>query len=150
MRRNEFVRMVTLGAGYIAIAGCLGACKNKTAKTEEPAKASADKKAKSKVGFTIDLNDSKYAGLDKPGAYVYYGKIIIARTNEGELVAFSKKCTHQGGPLSYNAELGKFQCPWHGTEYSGKGVVTQGPASKPMKPYNVSKEDSLITITPKA
>jgi len=46
--------MVTLGAGYLALAGCMSACKNKAAKTEEPVKASAEPKAGSVVGFTID------------------------------------------------------------------------------------------------
>ena len=141
--------MVTLGAGYLALAGCMSACKNKAAKTEEPVKASAEPKAGSVVGFTIDLNDPQYADLDKPGAYVYVNKLIIARTNEGNLVAFGKKCTHQGGPLAYNAESGLFQCPWHGAQFSGKGEVKRGPAEANLKAHNIIKEESTLTITPK-
>ena len=149
MKRTEFVRMVTLGAGYLAVAGCMSACKNKAAKTEEPVKASAASKAEPAVGFTIDLNDPQYADLDKPGGYVYVNKLIIARTNEGDLVAFGKKCTHQGGPLAYNAESGLFQCPWHGSQFSGKGEVHRGPAKVNLKAHNVAKEASTLTITPK-
>ena len=149
MKRTEFVRMVTLGAGYLAVAGCMSACKNKAAKTEEPVKASAEPKAEPAVGFTIDLDDPQYADLDKPGAYVYVNKLIIARTNEGNLVAFGKKCTHQGGPLAYNAESGLFQCSWHGSQFSGKGEVHRGPAKVNLKAHNVAKEASTLTITPK-
>jgi len=149
MKRTEFVRIVTLGAGYVAVVGCMGACKNKAAKTEEPVKASAEPIAEPAVGFTINLDDPQYADLDKPGGYVYVNKLIIARTNEGDLVAFGKKCTHQGGPLAYNAESGLFQCPWHGAQFSGKGEVKRGPAEVDLKAHNVAKEESTLTITPK-
>jgi len=149
VKRIESVRKVALGAGYVAVVGCMGACKNKAAKTKEPAKAGAEPKSKSATGFNIDLNEPKYADLEKPGAYVYVGKLIIARTNDGELVAYPKKCTHEGGPLSYDIKSGLFVCPWHGTQYSGKGEVVRGPAKVNLKVYNVAKENSTLTITPK-
>ncbi len=141
MKRLEFVRKIALGAGYVAVVGCVSACMNKSGKTEKPAKEGAME------GFNIDLNDPKYADLDKPGAYVYANRLIIARTNEGQLVAYDKKCTHKGGPLTYNMETGIFQCPWHGAQFTGKGVVKKGPATSNLKPYLVEKNESKIKIT---
>lgn len=149
MKRTEFVKMVTLGAGYLSVAGCIAACTNKASKTGEPVKASTEPKAKSAVGFNIDLNDPKYADLDKPGAYIYINKLIIARTNDGDLVAYDKRCTHQGGRLAYNARSGLFQCPLHGAQFSGNGSVHRGPAQKNLKAHNVVKNDSTLTITPR-
>ncbi|MBL4657685.1 MAG: Rieske (2Fe-2S) protein [Flavobacteriales bacterium] len=149
MRRLEFVRKVTLGAGYVAMVGCVAACSKKTAKTEEPVKAKAEPKKKDEVGFHIDLSDPKYADLDKPGAYVYEQKLIIARTNNGDLVAYDKRCTHKGGPLAYNAETGVFQCPWHGAQFSGSGMVKKGPATSNLKGFNVERNENDVKISPK-
>ena len=148
MKRIEFVRKVALGAGYVAVVGCMSACKPKTSKTEEPVKASAEPKAEPTPGFNIDLSDPKYADLEKPGSYITVKKYIIARTNEGELVAFNKRCTHKGGPLAYNANAGRFQCPWHGAQFSGQGVVLQGPATKNLKAHKVETNGKIITIIP--
>lgn len=147
MRRLEFVRKITLGAGYVAMVGCVAACSKKTAKTEEPAKASAKPKKDAVFGFTIDLNDPKYSGLEKPGSYVYVEKLIIARTNEGQLVAYDKRCTHKGGKLAYNTRAGVFQCPLHGAQFSAKGKVARGPATSDLKPYLVEKTDSTVKIS---
>ncbi|MBL4755604.1 MAG: Rieske (2Fe-2S) protein [Flavobacteriales bacterium] len=149
MKRLEFVRKVALGAGYVAVAGCIGACSHKTAKTEQPAKASAGPKAEPVLGFSIDLNEPKYAVLDKPGEYAYYKKVIIVRTNKGELVAFDKKCPHQGGRLYYQKETNLFKCRRHGSLFSSEGALRKGPAKKNMTAHNLAKKDGALTITPK-
>jgi len=147
MKRTEFVRMLTLGAGYIAVAGCVSACKNRTSRAEEPLKARAEQREESSAGFNIDLRNPKYSELNKRGAYVYANNLIIVRTNDGELVAFPKKCPHQGGPLAYHADTGLFQCPWHGAQFSGKGELRRGPAEVDLRSRNIVQNKSTITIT---
>jgi cytochrome b6-f complex iron-sulfur subunit len=148
MKRTQFVRMLSLGAGYIAVAGCMSACKNRASRVEEPLKAHAQPREESPAGFNIDLSNPKYAELSKPGAYVYVNNLIIARTTDGELVAFPKKCPHQGGPLAYHADTGLFQCPWHGAQFSGKGELRRGPAEVNLKGHNIVESKTSLTITP--
>ena len=148
MKRLAFVRKVALGAGYIAVAGCVSACMHKTAKTEQPAKAGAVPKTEPVLGFIIDLNEPKYADLDKPGAYAYYKKVIIVRTNDGELLAFDKRCPHQGGRLFYKTETNMFKCRRHGSLFSSEGMLRKGPAKKNMTAHNLARKDGALTITP--
>lgn len=146
MKRKEFVRIVTLGAGLVAVAGCMGACMNKSSKVKEPPKSGKVVKDGKVVGFYIDLNNPRYSDLETPGAYGYFKKFIIVRTEGGELIALDKRCTHQGARLSYNHSKGVFKCPRHGSVFSQAGEVRKGPAKVNLKSYKVQEIDKKATI----
>lgn len=147
MKRIEFVRKVSLGAGYLALFGCAGACMNKASSTEPPLKSGKVYKDKKLVGFYIDLDNSKFSDLINPGAYAYFKKYIIIRTSTGELIALDKRCSHQGALLSYNAGSGLLKCPRHGSVFAESGEVNKGPAKENLKAYELKEEGKKVAIS---
>jgi len=96
--------------------------------------------------LTIDLATSKYSSLASAGASVVVQSIIIFNTGS-DFLALSSVCTHQGCQVAYNYGNGNLQCPCHGAKFSTAGTVIQGPATSPLKKYNVAQDGDILTIT---
>lgn len=60
---------------------------------------------------------------------------------EGGLLALYQRCPHLGCAVPYVEEEGIFHCPCHGSLYSLDGVVTGGPAPRPMDYFPISIEN---------
>jgi cytochrome b6-f complex iron-sulfur subunit len=63
------------------------------------------------------------------------GKVVVARISETSFAAVSAKCTHSGGPLSYEEKSGLFKCAWHGSKFNTDGTNAGGPAKNPVKSF---------------
>jgi Rieske Fe-S protein len=101
---------------------------------------------------TLDLTDNKYKVLAKAGGALKIpntfdgGKpIIVIRTSETLVAAFSSKCTHWGCelPLPVNNAI---TCPCHGACFTAEGKVTHGPTKKDLTTFPATLEGSVITI----
>ncbi|HEX8530663.1 MAG TPA: Rieske (2Fe-2S) protein [Cytophagales bacterium] len=143
MTRAEFIRSLGLTSGALMAVYCLGGL---TACTkEEPKPAAPDN---NKLDLSLDLNDSKYSKLKTNGEFVVVTgqPIIVARKADGNFVAVSKDCTHQGGQLSYQAANDRFNCPLHGSNFSTSGAVVNGPATSPLKQYQTELNSAGTTL----
>ncbi len=76
------------------------------------------------------------------------GEDVAIFNVEGKLYATQNSCTHEGGPLCEGALWGDIiSCPWHGSEFNVRtGEVTQGPATTPLKIYNIEVINGAILI----
>jgi len=93
--------------------------------SEEPAGESLAAVADIPVGGALVVQDG-------PG-----GKpVVLARPRDGEVIAFSAVCTHQG--CTVRAEQGAIQCPCHGSTYDLTGANTGGPAPSPLPKVEVT------------
>ncbi len=72
------------------------------------------------------------------------GPIILRNLAEVGIVAVSSICTHSG--CEVRAMPHSLQCPCHGSEYDELGDVLEGPASQPLKRYQVEETKDLIII----
>jgi Rieske Fe-S protein len=64
-------------------------------------------------------------------------QIIVSQPTEGEVVAFSAICTHQGCPVQ--PEQKGLACPCHGSLFdTATGAVLKGPATDPLPPVTVT------------
>jgi cytochrome b6-f complex iron-sulfur subunit len=97
--------------------------------------------------LTIDLGDSKYSSLASAGGSVVVQNVIVFNTGS-DILALSSVCTHQGCQVTYNYGNGNLPCPCHGAIFSTTGTVIQGPATSPLKKYNVAREGDILTIAP--
>lgn len=60
-------------------------------------------------------------------------KLACYRDSSGDLVILSRKCTHLGCSVQWNATLQSWDCPCHGSRYDARGAVIQGPAQRDLE-----------------
>ncbi len=70
--------------------------------------------------------------------------ICVYRFSENEYTALLMKCSHQGTELQVFGD--QLHCPAHGSEFSSKGLVTQGPAESGLRAFRVSQLPEKILI----
>ncbi len=134
MDRKEFLSLLGLSVGGMVVASCLGGC-------------SQDSVApRSDVDFTLDLTDSANAALQNNGGFVVRQGVIVARTVNGEFIAVSAACTHQGTTVQYQVNNNRFFCPNHGSNFSESGAVINGPANRPLQRFSTELMGDLLRI----
>ncbi|MEO5684658.1 MAG: Rieske (2Fe-2S) protein [Chitinophagaceae bacterium] len=74
--------------------------------------------------------------------------ICVYRVNEHEYTALWMRCTHQGMELQVFGD--KLQCPAHGSEFSSKGTVQNGPADAGLRTFPVIIVNNQLNISLKA
>ena len=57
------------------------------------------------------------------------------RDKKGYLYVVDITCTHLGCELRFNSAEKSWDCPCHGSRFSYKGDILNGPALKPLKYY---------------
>lgn len=70
--------------------------------------------------------------------------ICVYRFNENEYKALWMRCTHQGTELQASGD--RLQCPAHGSEFTNKGMVSNGPADKNLRSFPVTVSNNQLFI----
>lgn len=70
--------------------------------------------------------------------------IVLYRFSENEYSALSLRCSHQGSELNVNGDL--LTCTAHGSEFTNKGEIVQGPADSPLTKYKNTNDQQNIYI----
>jgi Rieske Fe-S protein len=71
--------------------------------------------------------------------------IVLAQPTDGEVVAFSAICTHQGCTVQPAGK--EYDCPCHGSRFNADtGAVIQGPAPLPLKKLKATVSGDKVTI----
>ena len=66
------------------------------------------------------------------GGGVVLDDVIVAQPTEGEFVAFTAVCTHQGGKITTVDDEGVMTCSLHGSQFSIEGGENlRGPNGDP-------------------
>lgn len=151
MERAEFLSK--LGLGFAAVcAGCtIASCGSKSSDPAPggvtvggapppPAKGSGNL-------FTLDLGSQ----ITNVGDSVVSNGVIVVRLAAGNsaasFTAVQVACTHQGTAIAYNEAQQRFICPAHGSEFSNSGAVLVGPAALPLHEYNISINNTTLTVS---
>ena len=77
--------------------------------------------------------------------YILSGRFYIVRNADG-LLAVWQKCTHLGCAVPWAEGENQFHCPCHGSLFSPEGVVTGGPAPRPMDTFPVEIRDGEVWV----
>jgi nitrite reductase/ring-hydroxylating ferredoxin subunit len=90
---------------------------------------------------------AKVADIPVGGAVAATGSdgkpVIVAQPTDGEVVAFSAICTHQGCTVAPADKI--LKCPCHGSTYDlATGTNTGGPAPKPLTEIAVKVEGGEV------
>jgi nitrite reductase/ring-hydroxylating ferredoxin subunit len=84
------------------------------------------------VGDRLDRGDAVAPGDLSPGEgrlLRHRGrKTAVYRDDAGRIHALSPVCTHMGCHVAWNPAERSWDCPCHGSRFSGEGAVIQGPA----------------------
>ena len=64
-------------------------------------------------------------------------RLIAVRLSDAEFTVLSRICTHRQCTVAYDGIENTMACPCHGSEYDVNGNVINGPASRPLKKYQV-------------
>lgn len=105
-------------------------------------------------GITVNKDDFK---IIQKGETTYNSFIIVRndslnypiciyRINEQEYSALWMKCTHQGAKLQASGDV--LLCSAHGSEFSNKGEVRNGPANTSLRSFPVilTKDELFIDL----
>lgn len=102
--------------------------------------------------ITLDLTKQEYKVLAQAGGALKIPNphdakkpIIVTRSSETTVAAFSSKCTHWGCEVSLPVN-NVITCPCHGAAYDTNGKVTHGPAKKDLKTFSATLNGTIITI----
>lgn len=71
--------------------------------------------------------------------------IAVFRHSMSEYSAVWMRCTHQGAELQLFGE--QLQCPAHGSEFDGHGMVLNGPAENRLRNFPVSIDEQMLKIS---
>lgn len=94
--------------------------------------------------FKIALPDTLPVGE----AFIPPGRnVAVFRDGEG-VFAISTVCTHLGCIVKSSAS--GFDCPCHGSVFKKDGIVTKGPAPKPLPWLKVTKSGGAFTVDEEA
>lgn len=132
LSRRRFLLGAAGGATTVALTAC-GGGSGKSGGEGDVTIARADVPAVDAAPFTDD----------KGGFYV-------VQVPDGVL-ALSWTCTHQGCKVSWQSGKRDFHCPCHGSTFAYDGVVTHGPAPRPLDlfPVQVRTGGQLVVNTDK-
>jgi Rieske Fe-S protein len=94
------------------------------------------------AGAAVAASDVPVGG----GTILAEQKVVVTQPSDGEFMAFSAVCTHQGCAVQSVSD-GRINCPCHGSAFSIEdGSVLAGPADAPLEELSVSVEGGQVTV----
>jgi cytochrome b6-f complex iron-sulfur subunit len=142
-------RRAVLQGFAMTAASVLVGCQADTAPPLDAAPSSST--AMCGANLCLDLADPLNAALTMvDGSMVVSApkdKILAIRTSTTVVQAVSDICTHAGCGVNYDRVAKIVTCPCHGSQYSLTGVVTRGPATRPLKKYVAQLDPGTNVVT---
>jgi cytochrome b6-f complex iron-sulfur subunit len=84
----------------------------------------------------------------EPGSVTAFpsGKFYLARLDDGGFLALSRRCTHLGCTVPWDAAKGLFVCPCHASTFDITGAVLAPPAPRPLDLHPVRIENGIVKV----
>src|SRR3954470_13382742 len=73
------------------------------------------------------------------------GLFLVARTGDQSFAALTSTCTHDTCTVT-GFDGGNYVCPCHGSRFTTTGRVVNGPAPAPLRSFNTSFSNNVLTI----
>ena len=138
INRRQFLTELGLGTGAIMATYCFGGL------------TSCDEGSDYKVGevdFILNLDESPNETLKTVGGYVRTNKVVIALVSEGNFVAVTQICSHQGAEnVTFRSMNSDFYCTKHGAIFDLKGNGLNSKGSKGIMVYQTSLSGNRLRI----
>ena len=133
--RREFFKFITLASGGLAVGSAALAGWASTRRSERRFEA-----------VLIPGAAELPAGSSLAFAYPRANDLcLLIRRPDGELAAFSRRCTHLSCPVQFQPERDRFYCPCHNGAFSlADGRVLQGPPPHPLPMIELEIRDGQV------
>lgn len=125
MDRREFIRNAVIGGAGLVVAATGGLILL--------TRKSGDERYKGEI--TVPKADTPAVGSDP--ATSASGHFHLINNDDGALALYWA-CTHQGCKVPWNEDQGQFHCPCHNSTFDRHGVVTSGPAPRPLSTFPIA------------
>lgn len=145
MERKQFLRSLGAGAAFAITFPCLGACSKDDGDRPD---GGGNTPIPTDVDFTIDLESADGQKLNENGGFIRKNLVVVAKNLEGDFVAASQVCSHQGyDEVSFlDQDGGIFYCDVHGSRFEQNGTPKNKVDAQPAKALKVFKTELLGTI----
>lgn len=90
--------------------------------------------------FRVTVPETLAAGE----AFTPSGRNVAVYRDQQGVYAISRVCTHLGCIVKPTAE--GFECPCHGSRYDRDGLVTKGPAPRPLQWLEVKEQGGVLYV----
>ncbi len=100
-----------------------------------------------------NVKAGKLSQIDKDsGTIIRFGNkpVILIRTADGDLRAFSATCTHLDCTVQYRKDFGLIWCACHNGRYDLNGRNISGPPPRPLDEYRVVLQGEEVLISRKS
>lgn len=149
LSRRQFIRIGTAVGVSAASVSVLAACGN-TGTASLPARTSNEGgRAGVMPGEAIATEGDVESNSAVPFTNEETGQPeVLIRLPEGELVAYSAVCTHQGCIVNYQQQSQKLVCPCHGGVFDPAegGAVVSGPPPTPLPKVAFEIRDGKVLL----
>ena len=106
-------------------------------KTPKPSESATSGGGGGAGGGTV-IDGGKGLGSGQALNFSAGGTAAVLLRDGGAYRAFERACTHQGTNVEWQSGSGSFYCSNHGARFSATGDVLVGPATRPLRPIEVS------------
>ena len=153
MNRRKLLNWLGLGAvsGWLstAIAACTNGGSAPTASAPAASTAGTAAAAAPKPGGFYQAGTKQ--DLLKKGRLLFkQGETSVLVTADpktpGKLQAVNSVCTHNGCAVDWNTDKKEIFCACHGSTFKADGSVVTGPATQPLKGYEVKLEGDAVLV----
>jgi len=136
--RRSFFKKLWIGLGLLALTEFLVIC-FAFLKPREQSEESGQS------GALIEAGPVEGFESDTVTAFVQ-GQFYLSRLKNEGFLAISRKCTHLGCTLPWDAEKKQFVCPCHASAFDITGDVVSAPASRALDLHEVYIENDIVMV----
>lgn len=147
LRACQLAAGVTLGTAATACGGGSGGGPTSPSPITNATPLPVLNAAVSGAQATLTIGDG--SPLASPGGMAVVqtsaGDLLVARTGPEAFTALTAVCTHEACQITGSAGS-TFVCPCHGSRYSTRGAVLNGPATRPLREFPTQFANGVLTI----
>lgn len=100
----------------------------------------------SQQSVQIDLEQNETLASAGGWLLISQAKVLVVNVN-GQFSALTSVCTHSQCDRNWSYGNQVFTCTCHGSKFDTAGQVVNGPATRPLTSYSVSKDGEILNIT---
>jgi cytochrome b6-f complex iron-sulfur subunit len=132
MNRKDFIKLIGTGS----LAACAG-CLNQDYSFPQPGN----------VDFYLNIEQADNSVLQSPGGWLSKNGVVIVHLQTGGFVAFSRVCSHQGGPIQFQPSQNNLICNRHYSAFDLTDFPINGPATKPLRKFKAELTGNLLHVS---